>query len=135
MLNTLVDDVERQFTNMFLAFPLFFYIFNEFLALWTAALVETWVDIVFVWIDKLCYLHSKQECLAITFCDTETAQQLWRNLTRLVVCLEQQCCSIGGNAKVVGKHILPVLVVVTTVTVPRVATPYLKPHPVAVDLF
>ena len=47
---TLFYNVKRQFALMFLAFPFLLYIFYKLFALWAAALIETRIDGVLIWV-------------------------------------------------------------------------------------
>ena len=76
MLYSLGNDIQRQLTCMRLLFPFLFYIFYQFLTFRSATFIEPRIDGIFVWIDKLTHKHTQQQCLAISFCDAETTQQL-----------------------------------------------------------
>ena len=89
---TLVNDVERQFSHVLLAFLFFLYILNEFLAFRPTALVKPWIDVEFVGIYQLCHRHSQQQRLTVAFGNTEAAQQFGSNLASVVIGSEQ----IGG---------------------------------------
>ena len=73
VVHTLVNDVQRQFSDMLFTLILLLNVFDKFFSLRPAALVEAWVDGVFVGIDQFTHRHTKQQGLAVTFRDAETA--------------------------------------------------------------
>ena len=58
MIDTLVNDIERQFTYMWYTFMFLLNILDEFLTLGSATLIETWVDGIFIWVDQFAHRHS-----------------------------------------------------------------------------
>ena len=132
--HTFVDNIQRQFSGMLLAFPFLFHIFNQFFSCRTAAFVETWINGVFVGIDQLADLHAQQQTLAVALGDAESAEQFGGNLSTFVKRLDDGCGCRGVGAIVVGYHLLPVGIVVATLAVPGIAAPCRIPHPVAVNL-
>ena len=119
---------------MWLMFPIFFHILDKFFTLRSATLVETGIDSVLIRIHQFAHLHTEQERLAVTFGDTETAQQLRSNLAALVVGFQNLAGSIVLDSIIDRKLLEPVVFVLTTVAVPGIASPHLIPHPVAVNL-
>ena len=134
MSHTLVDNIQGQFALVLLVFPLFLHKLNEFLALRTTTLVETWIDGIFIGIYQFTHLHTQQERLTVTFGDSETAEQLRRYLSALVVSLQQPAGIIVTYSIIERELLLPVVTVFTAVAVPGIASPYLIPHPVAINL-
>ena len=72
MCHALVNYVDREFAYMFLMFPFFFHVFDEFLAFRTTALVEFFVHRVLVRVYQLAHLHSEKQGLAVAFSYAET---------------------------------------------------------------
>ena len=72
--HTLINDIQGQFTHMRLFFPLFLYIFNEFLALRSATLIESRIDRIFIRVDELSHAHAQQQRLTVTLGNTETTE-------------------------------------------------------------
>ena len=134
VVHTLVHDVEGQFAHMGLSFIFFLDVFDEFLTLRTATLVETRIDGVLVRIHQFTHRHTEQECLTVALRDAETAQQFRGYLARLVVGVQHVSGTNGVDAVVVGQCLLPEGLVLPALVVPTVSSPCLIPHPVAVQL-
>ena len=127
-------NIEWQLTHMRLMLPLLLYIFDEFLALRTATLIETRIDGVLIWIHQLTHEHAQEQRLTVALCNTETAEELRRNLTTLIVCLADAVGNSGISSIVIGKHLIPVITLGSYIAtaVPGISSPCLVPHPVAV---
>ena len=134
VVDTLVYNVQRQFALVRLSLVFLLDILNQFLALRAATLVEARIDGVLVRIHQLAHGHAQQQRLAVALRDAEAAQQLGRYLARLVVGIQQMARRDGVNAVVVGQRLLPVRLVLAPLVSPRIASPGLIPHPVAVQL-
>ena len=132
--HALVHDVQWHFALMCLLFPLFFYIFNEFLTLRTATFIEARINGVFIRIHQFTHLHTKQKCLAVTFRNTKTAEQFRRDFSTLIISFQHQAGSFLINAIIKGELLEPEILVLTAIAVPRITSPNLIPHPVAVNL-
>ena len=115
---------------------LFCHIFNEFLAVGSAAFVESRIDGVFVRVDNLRAEHAEQQRLSVAFCDAETSQQFWCNLSALFKCCSYECGVLCRRAIDAGESVVPVncLVRPVSVAVPSVSSPCGEPHPVSVQL-
>ena len=134
MIHTLIDNIQRQFTNMRLSIVLFLHIFNEFLSLRTATLVEPGIDSVLIRVHQFAHRHTKQQRLAVTLGNAKSAQQLRSYLARLVIGVHQMTGSNGVDAVVFCQQLFPVSFVLTALITPRIASPAFVPHPVTVEL-
>ena len=129
-------DIKRQLTHMRLMLPLLLYIFDEFLALRTATLIETRIDGVLIWIHQLTHEHAQEQRLTVALSNTETAKELRRNLTALIVSLADTVSNSGIRSIVISKYLIPVITLggYIATAIPGISAPCLVPHPVAVQL-
>ena len=134
VMDALVNNIQRQLTHMLLAFVCLLNVLDEFLALRTTALIEAWVDGELIGVDQLGHRHTKQQCLAVSFRNAETAQQFRSYLASLVVGIQQMPSCNGVDAIVFGQLLFPIRFVIATLVVPSIAAPRLIPHPVAIQL-
>ena len=95
MLNNLCHYIQRKLTHVWLLLPFLLNKFNQLLTFGTAALIEARIDGVFIRIHQLTHEHTQQQRLAVTLGDTETAKQLRRNFTRLLISLQYVSCCIA----------------------------------------
>ena len=118
-------DIEWQLTHMRLMLPLLLYVFDEFLTLWTTTLIETRIDGVLIWIHQLTHEHAQEQRLTVTFGNTETAKELRRNLTALIVCLADAVSNSGIRSIVIGKYLIPVITLSSYIAtaVPGISSP------------
>ena len=56
----LSNNIQRHFTYMRLFFPFFLHIFYQLLPFRSATFIESRIDGIFIWIDKLAHKHTQQ---------------------------------------------------------------------------